>query len=405
MIQRWLAFTLQLVVAVLAVGVVTLATQLRSNTAFTGASLVALMTFGDSLAHIIKFYTLLETSIGAVSRLKAFNENVKSENKEGEDMVPPREWPLQGAIEIDGVSAAYGSDNDNGTTTPDHLALNDLHLAIAPSEKVALCGRSGRFVSPQHHPLFPIPKPKTNKPIPSGKSSLLLLLLRLLDPVPANPKTTEPAKDSSSSSGSSGTITIDSLPLHALSRPHLRNRLLALPQDPVFLPPGTPVRTNLDPHHAASETDCRAALETVALWPFVAARGGLSAPLSPDTLSQGQKQLFSLARVILRRRIRAKERAVEFGVHVRDGGVLLLDEVSSSVDRETDEAMQRVIMDEFAGYTIVMVSHRLGMVMGFDRVVVMDAGRIVETGRPGDLVEVEGGRFRELWMVGDKGKS
>ena len=160
MIQRWLAFTLQLVVAVLAVGVVTLATQLRSNTAFTGASLVALMSFGDNLAHIIKFYTLLETSIGAVSRLKAFNENVKSENKAGEDVVPPREWPLQGAIEINGVSAAYGNDDDDdndGTSTPEHLALDNIHLSIAPGEKVALCGRSGRLVPPHPipSPLFP----------------------------------------------------------------------------------------------------------------------------------------------------------------------------------------------------------------------------------------------------------
>jgi ABC-type multidrug transport system fused ATPase/permease subunit len=88
----------------------------------------------------------------------------------------------------------------------------------------------------------------------------------------------------------------------------------------------------------------------------------------------------------------------------QDGGILLLDEVSSSVDQETDEAMQRVIMDEFAGYTIVMVSHRLGMVMGFDRVVVMEGGRIVESGKPGELVGSEGSRFRELWMVGNRGR-
>lgn len=183
----------------------------------------------------------------------------------------------------------------------------------------------------------------------------------------------------------------------------------------MFLPLGTPTQTNLDPHGAATAADCRAALETVSLWPFIASRGGLEAPLAPDTLSQGQKQLFSLARAILRRRISARQRAVEFGADyclggesgdgsARDGGVLLLDEVSSSVDQETDEHMQRVIRDEFAAYTIVMVSHRLGMVMGFDRVVVMDAGRIVESGRPREMVETEGSRFRELWMVGNKGR-
>lgn len=108
MIQRWLGFTLQLVVAGLAVVFVTLATQLRSNSAFTGASLTTLMSFGDQLTLLVQQYTLLETSIGAVSRLKSFSEKVESENLAEEDVVPPPEWPLKGGIEIHGVSASYG---------------------------------------------------------------------------------------------------------------------------------------------------------------------------------------------------------------------------------------------------------------------------------------------------------
>lgn len=86
---------------------VTLATQLRSNSAFTGASLVTLMTFGDQLSLLVDQYTMLETSIGAVSRLKTFSETVVSENLAGEDVVPPREWPLKGRIEVNAVSASY----------------------------------------------------------------------------------------------------------------------------------------------------------------------------------------------------------------------------------------------------------------------------------------------------------
>lgn len=107
MIQRWLGFTLQMVVAALAFIVVILATQLRSNTAFTGASLVTLMNFGDSLTIIVRMYTALETSIGAISRLKTFSETVRSESLDGEDVVPPPEWPLRGSIRINGVSASY----------------------------------------------------------------------------------------------------------------------------------------------------------------------------------------------------------------------------------------------------------------------------------------------------------
>lgn len=91
----------------LAVAVVTLATQLRTNSAFAGASLVTLMTWGEALSTLIQYYTQVETSIGAVSRLKAFAENVVSENMDGEDLEPPEEWPTRGSIEIKGVSASY----------------------------------------------------------------------------------------------------------------------------------------------------------------------------------------------------------------------------------------------------------------------------------------------------------
>ncbi|KAK4174396.1 putative multidrug resistance-associated protein [Triangularia setosa] len=364
MIQRWLAFTLQLIVAVLAVAVITLSTQMRSNTAFTGASLVTLMIFGEAFSYIITFYTMLETSIGAVSRLKAFGEMVKSENKEGEDLVPPEEWPPMGEIKIEGVSASYSDDNEHSRPQKEseHLALKDLNLHITPGQKVAICGRSG-----------------------SGKSSLILLLLRLLDPT----------------SSSTSKIETDSLALSHIHRSTLRQRIIAVPQDPVFLPDGTSFQVNLDPFGLASEEECRSVLEVVSLWQsFVSERGGLQAPMSSDTLSQGQKQLFSLARAILRRRIRARASEKQ-----KDGGLLLLDEVSSSVDKDTDQDMQRIILDEFAGYTIVMVSHRLAMVMNFDRVVVMDEGKIIEDGAPTELVEQEGSRFRDLYMVGKRKRS
>lgn len=108
MIQQWLGLVLGLIVAVLAVVVITLATQLRANTGFTGASLVTLMYFGATLANIIRSYTLLETSLGAVSRLKSFSEDTKPETLPGEDIIPPESWPQEGRIDIKDVSASYG---------------------------------------------------------------------------------------------------------------------------------------------------------------------------------------------------------------------------------------------------------------------------------------------------------
>jgi ATP-binding cassette subfamily C (CFTR/MRP) protein 1 len=107
-VQRWLGFILQIVVAIIAVAVVTLVTQLRSSRGFAGASLLTLMTFGDVLNFIIRWFTQLETSIGGVGRLKNFSEMVRLESQEGEDVAPPIEWPLRGGIQITGVSASYG---------------------------------------------------------------------------------------------------------------------------------------------------------------------------------------------------------------------------------------------------------------------------------------------------------
>lgn len=107
MIQRWLALVLGIVVAVLALFVVTLSTQLRTNAGFTGASLVSLMSFSKTLANLVQMYTLLETSIGAVGRLKSFSDDTPRESRPEEDVVPATSWPEKGRIEIHGVSASY----------------------------------------------------------------------------------------------------------------------------------------------------------------------------------------------------------------------------------------------------------------------------------------------------------
>ncbi|KAF4635233.1 hypothetical protein G7Y89_g2874 [Cudoniella acicularis] len=367
MIQRWLHFTLQLVVAALAATVVSLAVHLPSNSGFIGASLVTLMTFSTTLSALVRAYTNVETSLGAVSRLKTFSENVKPENLPGEGLAPPPEWPLSGGIQIKSVSASYRNIEhkssrvstcsiDSNTANLQHLALKDLHLSIAPGEKVAICGRSG-----------------------SGKSSIILLLLGLLDPLVS----------------CSANITIDDTLLRRIDRSILRQRIIAVPQDPVFLPDGTSFRSNLDAFAMSTEVECRSVLETVGLWKFVDCQGGLMAGMFADTLSQGQKQLFSLARAVLRRRVRSQMGS--------GGGILLLDEVSSSVDRDTDTAMHNIIRVEFKEYTIVMISHRLDIVMDFDTVVVMDEGRVVEKGQPRALVSKEESRFGELWRLGNKG--
>lgn len=362
MIQQWLMSTLQLITAGLAVLLIGLATQLRTNTGLTGASLVTLLSFTEVLSSLIRSYTALETSIGAVRRLRTFSETVKPEDRPGEDVEPPLDWPQGGRIDVKDVSASYDGDElDAESPSLSNMVLQNLDLTVLPGQKVAICGRTG-----------------------SGKSSLILLLLRLLDPLPH----------------CAANMEIDGVPFHRIDRSTLRKRIIAIPQDAVFLPDGSTVRSNIDPLEIATDEECLAVLHLVQLSGFVEDRGRLGAGMNSDELSAGQKQLFSLGRAILRKRVR--DRLVSGDEMARHGGLLLLDEVSSSVDKVTDRAMQEIIKDEFEAYTIIMVSHRLEMVVDFfDSVVVLDKGVVVETGSPKDLINSPGSRFGELWAIGN----
>ena len=107
MIQEWLNLVLNIIVMLVAVVLVTLSIQMHSKAAFTGAALFSLITLGETLSGIVIYYTRLETSIGALARVKAFEETVRPEDKEGEDIVPPEQWPDKGVVELSGVSASY----------------------------------------------------------------------------------------------------------------------------------------------------------------------------------------------------------------------------------------------------------------------------------------------------------
>ncbi|KAH4005276.1 hypothetical protein HBI13_005130 [Parastagonospora nodorum] len=347
MVQEWLSCVLNIVVMVMAVILTTLAVQLHSKSGFAGASLYSLLGLGESLAGIVLSWTKLETSLGAIARLKAFGEAVTPEDTDEETIIPPQEWPEHGTVAINGVSATYSKPCE-GECMP-RLALRDIHVTINPGEKVAICGRTG-----------------------SGKSSMIALLLKLLDPVAETADNT----------------IMDGISLRKLDRMALRQRIIAVPQESVFLPDGSTFQANLDPNNASTAEECRDVLGAVGLWEFVAEHGGLEAGMSSGTLSAGQRQLYSVGRALLRQRVRARQ-------SIR-GGILLLDEVSSSVDVQTERRMQEIIKKEFENYTVVAVSHRLDMVMDFDRVLVMDTGEIVETGNPIELAEAVESRFGDL---------
>jgi len=173
-----------------------------------------------------------------------------------------------------------------------------------------------------------------------------------------------------------------------IPRETIRERLLIVPQEPLIL--AGSLRFNANPQGDADDTSICAALERVGLEDLLSAsRGGLDATIAPSTLSQGQKQLLALARLLLKKQ-------------KQGGAVLVLDEAASSVDMAADAMLQRVVREDFSGCTTVAVAHRLDTIMDSDVIVVMDGGGVVEFGAPAELLLREEGWFARLAAAGEQ---
>ncbi|KAJ5778147.1 P-loop containing nucleoside triphosphate hydrolase protein [Penicillium odoratum] len=205
---------------------------------------------GVALSNIVSFSRVLsqmETSLGSISRLKGFTLETYPENLGDEVIDPGTQWPSQGEIKFNGLTASYGLGSNP--------ILQDITLGITPGSKVGICGRSG-----------------------SGKSSLVLSILRMTD-------------------FQHGTITIDGVDLRTTPRESIRQKLTVLPQDPLLLTGS--VRLNIDPRSNHTDDEIVSLLDKVGMLDLVLSRGGLSSNLDSSTISSGQQQLICLARGLL----------------------------------------------------------------------------------------------------------
>ncbi|KAJ5794580.1 ABC transporter [Penicillium paradoxum] len=330
-VQRWLTLVMDMLVASLAMILIILTVFLKGSTSggAVGVALVNIMTFNSGLTNMIKWYTSLETALGAISRVKKFEMETVSEERPNSTLglVDP-EWPPSGSIEFQRVSASY----DNGSS----LALKDISMSIKAGQKIGICGRTG-----------------------SGKSSLILSLCQMIDL-------------------SGGSICVDGIDLSTLSREVVRSRFNSITQEPFFIP--ATVRLNLDFTESLPDKAIIESLQKVHLWDFIKERGGLDEDLVADAWSLGQQQLFCLARALLKK-----------------SHVLILDEVSSSVDSETDKLMQVIIRTEFANSTIFSIAHRLDTILDFDKIAFLDKGSLIEFDSPTTLLENESSAFARLY--------
>ncbi|KAG9838787.1 putative ABC transporter, partial [Aureobasidium melanogenum] len=327
-IQRWLKLVLDLIVAALAVLVVGLAVSQKGETSagLLGVALTNVLGFSQSLTRLVTEWTTLETSLGAVARVRFFATTTEQESL-SQTATMSQDLVTRGAVKFSGVHAKY-------IDAPGSYDLNDITFSIPSSTRVAICGRTG-----------------------SGKSSLMLALLRLL-----------PLRH--------GNISIDGNNIEHVHPDIVRRDIIAIPQQP-FLLPGT-LRSILDPGAELSDTVLTSALSKVHLLDLVNERGGLDADIDQQSLSHGQAQLLCLARALLRK-----------------SKLVILDEATSSLDADTDAVIRDVLRSEFAGCTVISIAHRTTTILDADMVIMMDAGCVSAVGKPDEL-STSNDRFRQL---------
>ncbi|KAF9882288.1 ABC multidrug transporter [Colletotrichum karsti] len=239
-IQRWLAIVLDLFVTVIATALVAFAVKFTNTTSggAIGLSMVSLMGLNSSLSRLISSWTNLETSLGAIARLRDFVRDTPHEdNIDDQSLRPiPPGWPSSGAITFQNINAKYKTDDED--------ILRDLSLSIKAGQKVGICGRTGRQV-------FPL---------------------------------------------------LDEVDLCLLSRDAIRPHLITLPQDPVTLPGTIRTNLDPYElcDSLSGEKVMLEALQKTFLWDdVIKPQGGLDAKFTDVSLSHGQQQLFALARAIL----------------------------------------------------------------------------------------------------------
>ncbi|EKM50357.1 uncharacterized protein PHACADRAFT_263609 [Phanerochaete carnosa HHB-10118-sp] len=219
------------------------------------------------------------------------------------------------------------------------LVLKDINIKINAKEKIGVVGRTG-----------------------SGKSSLLLSLFRIIEPA-------------------QGTIVIDGVDVTKVGLHKLRSGISIVPQSPDLFE-GT-IRENIDPTNASEDADLWWALEQTHLKQFVESLlGGLDAAVREggSSMSAGQRQLLCFARALLRK-----------------SKILVLDEATSAVDLDTDRAIQEIIRGpQFKDVTMLTIAHRLNTILESDRVLVLDAGRVIEYDTPKSLLAQKETAFYSL---------
>lgn len=302
----------------------------------------------EPVMQLSEFYNMFQSAMSALEKLSSF----LAEEPEVAEPQHPHERAVESAA---GSSTAEGAtDKVRGALveldsavfgyTLNRHALNETSLRIEPGTTVALVGATG-----------------------AGKSTIAKLVARFYDV-------------------SSGQVRIDGVDIRQLADVQLRREVLMLTQE-VFLFSTSVLENIRMGNPQASDEQVKAAAKAVGADAFIERlREGYESQLGRGgvTLSAGQRQLVSFARVFL-----ANPR------------VLILDEATASLDIPSERAVQAALHTVLAGRTALVIAHRLSTVLGADRVLVIHEGSVVEDGSPQQLI-ASGGRFAAMYASWDE---
>ena len=216
--------------------------------------------------------------------------------------------------------------------------LKNIHIEINSGEKVGIVGRTG-----------------------SGKSSMVLAISRIIEP-------------------KKGKIKIDEIDIQNIDLDFLRQSISIVPQD-TFIIEGT-LRDNIDPLNQYTNNEILTILNDLALFTNLDNNDKLNLEIKEGgkNLSNGQKQLICFARAL-----------------IKGNKIIILDEATSSLDIETEKIIQENMNKYFKNDTMIMITHHIHMVKNFKKIIVIDQGRIVESGDFDSLLKNKRSHFYSLY--------
>ena len=341
--QRWLSFRLDAIgnLLVFTTGILVVTSRFSVSPSISGLVLSYILSIVQMIQFTVRQLAEVENAMNATERLHFYGTELDEEPPLHMAKVP-QNWPHKGEIAFNQVQMRYREGLP--------LVLQGFDLTVRGGERIGIVGRTG-----------------------AGKSSIMSALFRLVEL-------------------SGGSISIDGIDITTVGLKDLRTRLAIIPQDPTLFR-GT-IRSNLDPFNEHTDLELWSALRQSDLvdsdsemdhnhQPSAApaaadkthSRIHLDGVVEEEGLnfSLGQRQLMALARAL-----------------VRGAQIIVCDEATSSVDMDTDQKIQRTMATAFNGKTLLCIAHRLKTIISYDRICVMDQGRIAELDTPLRLWELNG---------------